>query len=172
MICRHSGVQSLPGPDISGPRLDMSGQSQTYLAFLVCLALNDVNQSLIFPRTLTSCCLALLSWSHPRRFFLLKVMAHEGHARRSKHREEAGDSSSWAPSSQPKTLTKHQRPITLREESSPKDSPPRGGTPDSPEEYECLKIRPPVAHTNREVINYNKVDPRNIITLCDKACYN
>jgi hypothetical protein len=35
-----------------------------------------------------------------------------------------------------------------------------------------LKIRPLVAHTNQEVVNYNKVDPRNIVMLRDKACYN
>jgi hypothetical protein len=33
-------------------------------------------------------------------------------------------------------------------------------------------MRTPIAHTNREVINYKKVDPRNIVTLCQKACYN
>jgi hypothetical protein len=29
-----------------------------------------------------------------------------------------------------------------------------------------------VTYTNREVVNYNKVDPRNIITLREQACYN
>jgi hypothetical protein len=72
----------------------------------------------------------------------------------------------------PKQLAKRQRPSSLCEESSPEDSPPRGGTPKSPEEFECLKIRPPVAHTNREVVNYNKVDPRNLITLWDRSCYS
>jgi hypothetical protein len=33
-------------------------------------------------------------------------------------------------------------------------------------------MRPPVADTNREVVNYNKVDPRTIVTLCQKACYS
>jgi hypothetical protein len=33
-------------------------------------------------------------------------------------------------------------------------------------------MRTPVAHTNREVVNYNKVDTRNIVTLCQKAYYN
>jgi hypothetical protein len=97
-------------------------------------------------------------------------MAHE---QCSKHHETvSATGSSRGPSTQLKTLAKHRRPNTLCEESSPEDSPPRGGTPDSLEEYECLKIRPPVAHTNREVVNYNKMDPRNIITLCDKACYS
>jgi hypothetical protein len=41
-----------------------------------------------------------------------------------------------------------------------------------PEEVECLKIRPLVAYTNREVVNYNKVDPRNLITLWDRPCYS
>jgi hypothetical protein len=94
-------------------------------------------------------------------------MAHEEHERRTKYRQEAGgSSSSRGPSAQPKTLAKCWRPNTLREESSP-----RGVTPESPEEYECLKIRPPVAHTNWEVVNYNKVDPRNLITLWDRPCY-
>jgi hypothetical protein len=110
-------------------------------------------------------------------------MAHEGHKRRSKYRLEAGgSSSSWGPSAQPKTLTKRQHPSTLCEESSHEDSPPRGSTLDSLEEFKCLKIRPPVAHTNREVVNYNKEnrevvnynkeDLRNIVTLHDKPGYS
>jgi hypothetical protein len=47
----------------------------------------------------------------------------------------------------PKQLAKRWRPRTLCEESSPEDSP-RGGTLESFEEFECLKIRPPIAHTN------------------------
>jgi hypothetical protein len=39
-------------------------------------------------------------------------------------------------------------------------------------EFECLKIKAPVCHTNREEVDYNKDDPRNIITLRDKPCYN
>jgi hypothetical protein len=69
-------------------------------------------------------------------------------------------------------LAKRRRPSTIYEESSPKDNPPRGTTPPTPDEYECLKIRPPVPHTNREVVSYNRVDPRNIITLREQACYN
>jgi hypothetical protein len=65
----------------------------------------------------------------------------------------------------PKMLAKRQRPSSLREESSPKDSLPHGGTPKSPDEVECLKLRPPVVYTNQEVVNYNKVDPRSFITL-------
>jgi hypothetical protein len=34
------------------------------------------------------------------------------------------------------------------------------------------QVKPPVAHTNREVINYNMVDPRNLITLQDMPCYS
>jgi hypothetical protein len=64
-------------------------------------------------------------------------MTCEGHERRSKHREVAGaSSSSWAPVAQPKKLAKRARPLSLHEDSSPKDSPPRGATPDSPEEFE------------------------------------
>jgi hypothetical protein len=47
-----------------------------------------------------------------------------------------------------------------------------GATPPTPNKFECFKIRPLVAHTNREVVNYHKVDPRNIVTLCEQACYN
>jgi hypothetical protein len=109
----------------------------------------------------------------PSSFFsFLKVMAREGHEHRTKHRQDVSGSSSHAPAAKPKQLTKRQRPSSLREESSPENSPPRGGTPKSPEEYECLKIRPSVAYTNREVVNYNKVDPRNLITLRDRSCYS
>jgi hypothetical protein len=72
-------------------------------------------------------------------------MAREGHARRTKHRQDVGDSSSHAPIAMPKQLTKRRRPTSLREESSPEDSPPRGGTPKSPDEVECLKLRPPIS---------------------------
>jgi hypothetical protein len=72
----------------------------------------------------------------------------------------------------PKMLAKRWRPSSLCEESSLMDSPPRGGTPESSDEVECLKLRPPVVFTNREVVNYNKVDPRNHITLWDRPCYS
>jgi hypothetical protein len=35
-----------------------------------------------------------------------------------------------------------------------------------------LKIRSLDYHINREEVDYNKEDPRNIITLWDKSCYN
>jgi hypothetical protein len=100
-------------------------------------------------------------------------MAREGQERRSKQCQETGGSSlNWAPTAHPKKLAKRERPSTLREESSPEDSPPHGGTPESPDELECLKIRPPVAHTNWEVVNYSKEDPMNVVTFCNKPCYN
>jgi hypothetical protein len=55
---------------------------------------------------------------------------------------------------------------------SPEDSPPRGGTPESPDELECLKIRPSITHTNWEVVNYSMEDPMNLITLRNMSCYN
>jgi hypothetical protein len=62
-------------------------------------------------------------------------MAGEGQERCSKHCQEAGGSgSSRAPTALPKKLAKSVRPISLREESSPEGSPPRGGTPESPDE--------------------------------------
>jgi hypothetical protein len=57
-------------------------------------------------------------------------------------------------------------------ESSLEESPPRGGTLDSPNELECLKISPSKVYTNWEEVNYNKEDLRNIIYLWDMPCYN
>jgi hypothetical protein len=100
-------------------------------------------------------------------------MAREGHERRSKkHQETGGSSSSWAPFVHPKKLAKRERLSSLPEESTPKDSPPHGGTPESPDELECLKIRPLVVYTNLEEVNYNMKDPRNIVTLRNKPCYS
>jgi hypothetical protein len=100
-------------------------------------------------------------------------MAGEGRVRCSKQRQEiGGSSSSQGPSTHPKKLAKRARPSTLREESTHEDSPPRGGTPESPGELECLKIRPPIAHTNQEVVNYSKEDPMNLITICNKPCFS
>jgi hypothetical protein len=151
----------------------MSGQAQTYQVCLVRFALNNVNQLLIFHKTLTP---FFLAFSHDLTLFpclFLKVMTCEGRERRSKHREAAGASSSRrAPVTHPKKLANRAQPSSLHEDSTPEDSPPHGASPDSPDEFECLKMRPPVAHTNREVVNYNKVDPRNIVTLRQKACYN
>jgi hypothetical protein len=99
-------------------------------------------------------------------------MTREGHERCSKHREAGGaSSSSRVPAAKPKKLAKWARPSILHEDSTPEDSPPHAATPNSPDELECLKMRPPIAHTNRKVVNYNKVDPRNIVTLCQRACY-
>jgi hypothetical protein len=103
----------------------------------------------------------------------LKATAREGQERRSKQRQETGGSSStWAPTAYPKKLAKRARPSTLREESSPEDSPPRGGTPEYLDELECMKIKPSVAHTNREVVNYSKEDLMNLVILRNKPCYN
>jgi hypothetical protein len=69
----------------------------------------------------------------------------------------------------PKKLAKRPRPSSYQEESSPEVSPPRGGTPD---ETECLKMHSPEIHTSREIVNYNKEDPLNVVHLRSKACYN
>jgi hypothetical protein len=37
---------------------------------------------------------------------------------------------------------------------------------------QCLKMYPPVIHTNREIVNYSKEDPMNVMHLCNKPCYN
>jgi hypothetical protein len=52
---------------------------------------------------------------------------------------------------------------------SPEVSLPRGGTPDV---TECLKMLSPEIHTMRDIVNYNKEDPLNVVHLCSKACYN
>jgi hypothetical protein len=100
-------------------------------------------------------------------------MAGKGHERHSKHHQEAGGSSStWVPTAHPKKLANRTRPSTFQEESSPEDSPPRGGSLESPDELECLKIHSLVIHTNREVVNYSKEDPMNLVTLHGKPCYS
>jgi hypothetical protein len=100
-------------------------------------------------------------------------MAGEGHERRSKHRQEVGrSSSSQAPTAHPKKLAKRARVNTFQEESSPEDSPPHGGSLESQDELECLKIHSLVIHTNREVINYSKDYPMNLVTLRNKPCYS
>jgi hypothetical protein len=91
-----------------------------------------------------------------------------GEERRSKHRQDVGASSS-DPSTTPKKLAKRLRHSSYQEESSPEVSPPHGGTPD---ETECLKMYSPEIHTTREIVNYSKEDPLNIVCVCNKACYN
>jgi hypothetical protein len=102
----------------------------------------------------------------------LKVLAREGHECRIKHRQDVGGSSTHAPATRNKQLAKKRRPSSLHEESSPDASSPRGGTPESPDEVDCLKIRPPVIHTNRDIVNYNKEDPMTLMNLWNQPCYN
>jgi hypothetical protein len=93
-------------------------------------------------------------------------MAGKGQECRFKHCQEAGGSgSSRAPTAHTKKLAKRARPISLREESSPEDSPLRRGTPESLNKLECLKIHAPDYLINQEEVDYNKEDLRNIITL-------
>jgi hypothetical protein len=99
-------------------------------------------------------------------------MAHEGHECRTKCCQVVGGSSIHAPTARNKQLAKRRRPSSLREESSPEASPPCGGTPESPDEVECLKMRAPVIHTNREIMNYNKEDPMTLMNLQNPPCYN
>jgi hypothetical protein len=91
-----------------------------------------------------------------------------GDERRSKHRQDVGASSSDL-SIKPKKLAKRPRPSSYQEESSPKVSPPRGGTPD---ETECLMMHSPEIHTNWEIMNYNNEDHMNVMHLRNKPCYN
>jgi hypothetical protein len=91
-----------------------------------------------------------------------------GYERRSKHHQDVGASSS-GPSAKPKKLAKRPRPSSYQEESSPEVSPPHGGTPD---ETECLKMYSLEIHTTREIVNYSKEDPLNVVQLRNKACYN
>jgi hypothetical protein len=91
-----------------------------------------------------------------------------GDERRSKHHQDV-DASSSGPSTKPKKFAKRPRPSNYQEESSPEVSPPRGGTPD---ETECLKMYSPKIYTTREIMNYSKEDPLNVVHLRNKACYN
>jgi hypothetical protein len=36
----------------------------------------------------------------------------------------------------------------------------------------CLKMHSPEIHTTREIVNYSKEDPLNVVHLHSKACYN
>jgi hypothetical protein len=94
-------------------------------------------------------------------------MAH-GDECLSKHRQDVGASSS-GPSANPKKLAKRPRPSSYQQESSPEVSPPCGGTPD---ETKCLKMYSSEIHTAREIINYSKEDPMNVVHLRNKPCYN
>jgi hypothetical protein len=84
-----------------------------------------------------------------------------GDDRHLKHHLVVGASSSGPSAKRP-------RPSNYQEESSPEASPPHGGTPN---EMECLKMHPPVIHTNREIVNYNNEDPMNVMHLHNKPCY-
>jgi hypothetical protein len=97
----------------------------------------------------------------------LKAMAH-GDERCSKHHQDISASSS-GPSAKLKKLAKRPRPSSYQDESSLKVSPPRGGTTD---ETECLKMYSPEIHTTREIVNYSKEDPLNVVHLHNKACFN
>jgi hypothetical protein len=92
-------------------------------------------------------------------------MAREGHECRTKHRQDVGGSSTHALAARNKQLAKRWRPNSLREESSPEASPPRGDTPESLDEVECLKMSPLVIHTNRDIVNYSKEDPMTLMNL-------
>jgi hypothetical protein len=94
-------------------------------------------------------------------------MAH-GDEHHSKHHQDVGASSS-GPSAKPKKFVKRPRPSSYQKESSPKASPPRGGTPD---ETECLKMYPLMKHTNQDIVNYSKEDPMNVMHLFNKPCYS
>jgi hypothetical protein len=100
-------------------------------------------------------------------YSFLKAMARSDE-HHSKHHQDVGASSS-GPFAKPKKLAKRPRPNRYQEESSPEAFPPRGGTPD---EMECLKLYSSEVHTNREIMNYSKEDPMNLITIRNKPCYN
>jgi hypothetical protein len=111
----------------------------------------------------TSCFLVL---NHVRYSFL-KAMAR-GDECRSKHRHDVSVSFN-GPSAKPKKLAKKPRPRSYQEETSPEVPPPRGGTPD---ETKCIKMYSPKIHTNREIMNYSKEDPMNVMHLCNKSFYS
>jgi hypothetical protein len=69
---------------------------------------------------------------------------------------------SQAPTSHSKQLAKRPRP-SLREDSSPNNSPPRQQTPPTPDDNKALEMRAPVVPGNREAFNYKKVDSGEIV---------
>jgi hypothetical protein len=107
-----------------------------------------------------------MSCTHSCSVFL-KAMAHSDE-RRSKHCQDVGASSSGL-STKPKKLVKRPWPSSYQEESSPKVSPPHGGTPD---ETECLRMHSLEIHTNREIVNYCNEDSMNVMHLRNKPYYS
>jgi hypothetical protein len=91
-----------------------------------------------------------------------------GDEHRLKHHQDVSASSS-GPSAKSKKLAKRPRPKSYQEESSREASPPCDSTPD---ETECLKMYPPMIHTNREIVNYNNEDPMNVMHLRNRPCYS
>jgi hypothetical protein len=91
-----------------------------------------------------------------------------GDERRSKHHQDIS-AFSIGPSAKPKKLAKRPQPSSYQEEASPEVPPPRGGTPD---EMECLKMYSLKIHTNREIMNYSKENPMNVMHLRNKPCYS
>jgi hypothetical protein len=91
-----------------------------------------------------------------------------GDEHRLKHHQDVGASSN-GPSVKPKKLAKRPRPSSYQGESSPEVSSPRGGTLD---ETKCLKMYSLEIHTTREIVNYSKEDPLNMVHLRNKTCYN
>jgi hypothetical protein len=104
--------------------------------------------------------------THSCLVFLKEMARADEH--RSKHRQDVGASSSGL-STKPKKLVKRPWPSSYQEESSPEVSSPRGGTPN---ETECLRMHSLEICTNREIVNYSKQDPMNVIHLRNKPCYN
>jgi hypothetical protein len=158
---------------MSGLWLDMSGPGRTYLVqgsnisgFSGLFTLLSVDFSWVPHRAFTSYFLALMPCTHSCLVFL-KAMTH-GDERHSKHCQDVGASSS-DPSAKPKKLAKRPWPSSYQEESSPEVSPPRGSTAD---DTECLKMYSLEIHTTREIMNYSKEDPLNMVHLRSKACYN
>jgi hypothetical protein len=152
----------------------MFGQGQTYLVqgpdisgLPGLFTPLSVDSSWVSYRAFTSCSFFSTHALYSLMFVFLKAMGR-GDERCSKHRQDVG-ASYTGPSAKPKKLAKRPRPSSYQEESSPGVSPARGGTPD---ETECPKMHSPEIHTTREIVNYNKEDPMNMVHLRSKACYN
>jgi hypothetical protein len=92
-----------------------------------------------------------------------------GDERHSKHHQDVSASSA-GPSVKTKKLAKRKRPMPR--DSSSEDSPHSASTSESPNEMELLKMHSPEVHTNREIVNYSKEDPMNMMHLRNKPCYN
>jgi hypothetical protein len=66
----------------------------------------------------------------------------------------------------PRSLPRDHDPVATRR------SPPSRSLGCTLDETECLNMYSPEIHTTREIVNYIKEDPLNVVYLHNNACYN